>query len=67
MEPTVMTTTDSTVDSLAELCFALACDEVEDIFDGPQHIGLEDLTACEMVALLTLSGRPVSAARAARV
>jgi hypothetical protein len=56
MEPTVMTTTDSTVDSLAELCFALACDEVDDILDGPQHIGLEDLTACEVVALLTIIG-----------
>ena len=46
------------VDSLAERCFALACDEVEEIFNGPQHIGLEDLTACEMVALLTVI-RPV--------
>jgi hypothetical protein len=43
-----------TVDSLAQLCFSLACDEVMEIMDGPQHIGLEDLTACELVALLAI-------------
>jgi hypothetical protein len=43
-----------TVDDLAELCAALAYDEVLEILDGPQHIGMDDLTACEMVALLTI-------------
>jgi hypothetical protein len=49
---------ENTVDAIAQLCFKLACDEVDEILDGPQHIGMEDLTACEMVALLTLI-RPV--------
>jgi hypothetical protein len=46
--------TPMTVDQLADLCFELACDEVMEIMGGPQHIGLEDLTACEMVALLAV-------------
>ena len=53
-----------TVDSLAELCGALAYDEVFEIMGGPQHIGMDDPTACEMVALLTVI-RPVFERRAA--
>jgi hypothetical protein len=53
-----------TVDSLAELCGALAYDEVFEIMGGPQHIGMDDPTACEMVALLTIL-RPVRERRAA--
>jgi hypothetical protein len=43
-----------TVDSVAELGFALACAEVEQVMGGPEHIGLDDLTACEMIALLAI-------------
>jgi hypothetical protein len=46
-----MTITDPTVDDLAELCAALACDEVCEIME---EIKTNDLTACEMVALLTV-------------
>jgi hypothetical protein len=53
-----MTITDPTVDAVAQLCFAQACDEVMEIMDGEEHIGLEDLTACEMIALLAIV-RPV--------
>jgi hypothetical protein len=49
-----MTTTEPTVDDLAQLCFALACDEACEIMGGEDHIVMEDLTACEMVALLTV-------------
>jgi hypothetical protein len=49
-----MTTTDPTVDDLAQLCAALARDEVIEIMGGPMHIDIDDLTACEIVALLTV-------------
>jgi hypothetical protein len=53
-----MTTTEPTVDDLAQFGFKLACDEVTEIMGGEDHIHMEDLTACEMVALLTIL-RPV--------
>jgi Mg/Co/Ni transporter MgtE len=46
-----MTITDPTVDDFAQLCAALACDEVCEIME---EINTNDLTACEMVALLTI-------------
>jgi hypothetical protein len=46
-----MTTTDPTVDDLAQLCAALARDEACEIME---EIYVDDLTACEMVALLTV-------------
>jgi len=46
-----MTITDPTVDDLAELCAAMACDEACEIME---EIKTNDLTACEMVALLTI-------------
>jgi hypothetical protein len=49
-----MTITDPTVDDLAQLSFKLACDEVEEIMAGEDHIYMDDLTACEIVALLTV-------------
>jgi hypothetical protein len=42
------------VDDLAQLGFALACDEVEEIMAGEGHITMDDLTGSEMVALLTV-------------
>jgi hypothetical protein len=42
------------VDDLAQLCVALALDEVNEIMAGEDHITPADLTACEMVALLTV-------------
>ena len=42
------------VDDLAQLCFTLACDEATEIMGGEDHITLDDLTACELVALLTV-------------
>jgi hypothetical protein len=56
--------TTPTVDSFAELCFELACVEVMEIMGGKEHIGLEDLTACELVALLAVV-RPAWERRAA--
>jgi hypothetical protein len=56
--------TSATVDSFAELGFAQACDEVMEILGGDKHIGLEDLTACEMIAMLTIV-RPAWERRAA--
>jgi hypothetical protein len=53
-----------TVDQLAEHCFELACDEAKEIMGGEDHITLDDLTACEMVALLTII-RPAFERRAA--
>jgi hypothetical protein len=50
-----MTITDPTVDDLAELCAALARDEVCEIME---EIYVDDLTGCEMVAMLTIL-RPV--------
>jgi len=50
------------VDDLAQLCFALARDEVTEIMGGEDHITMDDLTACEMVALLTIL-RPVRVRR----
>ena len=50
-----MRKTTPTVDDLAELCAALARDEV---FEIMEEIYVDDLTACEMVALLTVL-RPV--------
>jgi hypothetical protein len=49
-----MTITGPTVDDLAQLGFKLACDEVEEIMGGEDHIHMEDLTACEMIALLAV-------------
>ena len=49
-----MTTTEPTVDDLAQFGFKLACDEVEEIMGGEDHIIMDDMTACEMVALLTI-------------
>jgi hypothetical protein len=46
-----MTTTDPTVDDLAQICAALACDEACELMD---EIYVDDLTACEIVALLTV-------------
>jgi hypothetical protein len=48
-----MNTTNPTVDDLAQLCFALACDEATEIMGGEDRITLDDMTACELVALLT--------------
>jgi hypothetical protein len=56
--------TTPTVDSFAELGFALACDEVTEMMGGPEHIVMEDLTACEMIALLAVV-RPAWERRAA--
>jgi hypothetical protein len=56
-----MTITDPTVDDLAELCAALARAEVWEIF---QEICPDDMTACEIVALLTVL-RPARERRAA--
>jgi hypothetical protein len=56
-----MTITDPTVDDFAQLCAALACDEVCEIME---EINTNDLTACEMVALLTIL-RPARERRAA--
>jgi hypothetical protein len=42
------------VDDLAQLGFKLACDEVEKIMGGEDYIGMNDLTACEMIALLAI-------------
>jgi hypothetical protein len=43
--------TTPSVDDLAALCASLARDEVRDIME---EIFVDDLTACEMVALLTI-------------
>jgi hypothetical protein len=47
-----MTATPS-VDDLAQLCFTLACDEATEIMGGEDRIAMDDLTPCEMIALLT--------------
>jgi hypothetical protein len=47
-----MTTIDPTVDDLAQLCAALARDEAIEIMR--KEVTMDDLTACEMVALLTI-------------
>jgi hypothetical protein len=49
-----MTITGPTVDDLAEHYFALALGEVKEIMGGEERITLDDLTACELVALLTV-------------
>jgi hypothetical protein len=49
-----MTRPGQSVDNLAELCFALACEEAAEIMGGEEHIYMEDLTACEMIALLAI-------------
>jgi hypothetical protein len=49
-----MSATNPTVDNLAQLCFALACDEATEIMGGEDHITMDDMTPCEMVALLTV-------------
>jgi hypothetical protein len=46
-----MTITDPTVDDLAQLCATLAIDEACEIMN---EIKVTDLTACEIVALLTV-------------
>jgi hypothetical protein len=50
--------TTPTVDSFAELGFALACDEVTEIMGGKEHITMEDCTPCELIAVLAIV-RPV--------
>jgi hypothetical protein len=57
-----MPNTTPTVDDLAQLCAALARDEVCEIME--KEITIDDLTACEVVALLTVL-RPVRERRAA--
>ena len=59
-----MTITGPTVDDLAQLGFKLACDEVTEIMGGEDPICMADMTACEMVALLTIL-RPARERRAA--
>jgi hypothetical protein len=59
-----MTTTNPSVDDLAQFGFKLACDEVEEIMGGEDHIGMYDLTPVEMIALLTIL-RPARERRAA--
>jgi hypothetical protein len=49
-----MTITEPTVDDLAQLCFALAIEEAYEIMGGEDHITLDDMTACELVAMLTI-------------
>ncbi len=46
-----MTVVNPTVDELAQLCAALARDEACEIME---EIYVDDLTACEIVALLTV-------------
>jgi hypothetical protein len=53
-----MTVTDPTVDAIAQLCFEQVCDELDEIMGGEEHIGLEDCTPCELIALLAIV-RPV--------
>jgi hypothetical protein len=53
------------VDDLAQVGFELACDEVREITGAPEHITMNDLTACQMVALLTVL-RPAWERRQAR-
>jgi hypothetical protein len=43
-----------TVDDLVQLCFAAAMDEATEIMGGEDHIFMDDLTPCEMVAFLTI-------------
>jgi hypothetical protein len=59
-----MTITEPPVDDLAQRCVALAYKEADEIMGGKEHITLDDLTACEMVALLTVL-RPAYERRAA--
>jgi hypothetical protein len=42
------------VDDLVQLGFELVCDEAREIMGGEDHITMDDMTACEMVALLTI-------------
>jgi hypothetical protein len=56
-----MSTTDPTVDDLAQLCAELAREEACEIME---EIKPHDLTACEIVALLTIL-RPARERRAA--
>jgi hypothetical protein len=57
-----MTSASPSVDELAPLCTALACNEVCEIME---EIKTSDLTACEIVALLTVL-RPAWERRQAR-
>jgi hypothetical protein len=59
-----LTAATAPVDAVVKLCFALAISEAEQIMGGPAHITLDDLTAVEMVALLTII-RPAYERRAA--
>jgi hypothetical protein len=49
-----MSATNPTVDNLALLCFELACDEVTEILGGSERITMDDMTPCELVAMLTV-------------
>jgi hypothetical protein len=49
---------ENTVDAVAQLCFKQACDEVLEIMGGEEHIGMEDCTPCELIAVLAIV-RPV--------
>jgi hypothetical protein len=53
-----MSKTTRTIDAIAELCFAQVCDEVQEIMGGKEHIGMEDCTPCELIAVLAIV-RPV--------
>jgi hypothetical protein len=56
-----MTSASQSLDDLAQLCATLASDEVCEILN---EVYMDDLTACEMVAFLTVL-RPVRERRAA--
>jgi hypothetical protein len=58
MEPAVMTVTDPTVDAIAQICFEQACDEVQQIMGGKEHIVMQDCNPCELIAVLAIV-RPV--------
>lgn len=49
-----MTIIDPTVDDLAQVSSKLARGEVAEILGGKDHITMDDMTACELLALLTI-------------
>jgi hypothetical protein len=53
-----MPKTTRTIDAIADLCFAQVYDEVQEITGGKEHIGMEDCTPCELIAVLAIV-RPV--------
>ena len=46
--------TTPSVDGIVDRCVELARDEATEIMGGEEHITLDDMTACELVALLTV-------------